>query len=265
MPSVLHDNAKKCQFDKIIDRVVTHPNEASQQTEHGDTCLHLIATKDTPMHVLKVVVKAYPQAAILRNKWDKLPLDYAIENHKSSPDIISFLRGLEKDQYREEKIRLEKKVQSLTKDVERLKKLVPSDLAKNVKIKTKEELISSHVVPDLKAHVSIGRLEERLNLIDRHVQSLESDNKKTNTKDEEEFKRSSNKRQRVEDDMQRVHDNYGTKISAMQEKLEVTQKNQEEFKCNFIEIWQRMNALQQQVQKKQLAPPLQQQQNRSSK
>jgi len=108
-------------------------------------------------------------------------------------------------------------------------------------------------------------LEERLNLLDRNVQSLESDNKKKNTKDEEEFKRSSNKRQRVEDDMQRVHDNYGTKISAMQEKLEATQKNQEEFKCNFIEIWQRMNALQQQVQKKQLAPPLQQQQNRTSK
>lgn len=104
-------------------------------------------------------------------------------------------------------------------------------------------------------------------MLDRRIQSLEAESKRKAPKDEGEIEKESNKRQRVDDCVQQIHDNYSRDISVIQEKLKVTQQNQEEFKCNFMEIWQRMNSLHEQFQKGSMVPIIrqQQQQNRISK
>jgi len=93
--SVLFDLTETGDFERIVDRAHSYPQEAKFQDEVGDTPLHkLIYENDNvPIEALKAIYNAYPSAIQMENSEGFTPVDVAIRLN-SMDDMIDFLKGM---------------------------------------------------------------------------------------------------------------------------------------------------------------------------
>lgn len=65
------------KWDKVLQRLKSHPAEATMKDDNGDSCLHYLAELKAPLNVVDAMIKANPVAAIQEDCYGHTPLMWA--------------------------------------------------------------------------------------------------------------------------------------------------------------------------------------------
>ena len=82
--TILHTLCENKKWERVLNRLDSHPAESKVRDINGDCCLHYLADLKAPLPVIIAMIKANPEAAIEQDCYHHTPIRWATQREHTS-------------------------------------------------------------------------------------------------------------------------------------------------------------------------------------
>ena len=77
--TILHKLCENRKWERVLNRLNSHPTEAKVRDVNGDCCLHYLADLKAPLPVIIAMIQANPEAAVEQDCYNHTPIRWATQ------------------------------------------------------------------------------------------------------------------------------------------------------------------------------------------